>query len=696
MGKEEQVASAERVRRDTHGDVAVLTIENPPLATLTPEVRQALYSALEAVEADEAVAGVVITGIGNVFASGAAASATDDDNAPDLAGLCDRIEAMKKPVVAAIQGAALGGGLELALAAHLRVSCANVRLGSPEITVGLVPGAGGTQRLPKVIGGIAALKMLLSGRAISGGNAAKLGLVDVLAVGDVQDEAVAAARRLAAAGGELRRSSQRRDRLGEGTAFLEAVAAHRRLAAQSPLEAPTRMIECVEAALLLPYDIGRGLEQSAYEDLVQSDHSRSLRHIFAAERELQAATRWEGRVMSRPLKSVAILGAQGTGAEMAVLCMDAGFDVIVAEDSDQALETGVARIIEHFEARVAAGKMTEDAVERILDRLQAVSGFSTLSEADIVFDPNPGTSKERLAEIDTAMRTGSVLALSTEGADVGTLADMTKRAPDVLGLRFAAGLRRNRLVEFAAPKSAGARPVATARALMRKLDRLILDTGTTVEGVGTRLMEALHAAADLCLEDGARVNQIDAALRDWGIPHGSFGYRDIVGLARQSAPKGLGGQRGSGLDEGLAAAGRLGLATGRGYYVYQERGKPGIENPEIAAMAEADRTVKGIRPRVLDDGEVRKRCLAAMAGAGAQILAEDVVRRPADIDMVAVHALGFARRTGGIMFAADLLGLEEVRKLLLQMSQASSRIQEPPAMLQALIKSEKEFDDLNS
>ena len=673
----------------------MLTIDNPPLATLSSDVRTNLLSAVEAAESDPAVKGIVIAGSGHVFAAGASATEAQDDGAPDLARLCDRIEACTKPVVAAIQGSALGGGLELALAAHYRVVHGASRLGCPEITVGLVPRAGGTQRLPKVAGGLAALKMLLSGRAVSGDTAVKLGLADALAKGEVVEAAVAYAERVLAAGEVLPRSSERRDRIGEGTAFLEAVAENRKIAAKSPLEAPGRLIECVEAALLLPYEIGRGLEQAAYDDLVMSEHSRSLRHVFQAERRLQAATRWEGRVESRPLKSVAVIGARGEGAELAVASLDAGFDVTVAEDSDEALEQGVARIIEHFDARVAAGRMTEDAVEQVLDRMHAVSGFRRLIEVDIVIDPSPGAGAERIGELDRSMRAGSVLAIAAEGRDINAVAADTGRAADVVGLRFAIGLRRNRLVEFAVPEGAGPKAAATARALMRKLDRLILDVTPSEFGVATRLTEALHAAADLCLEDGARVTQIDTALRDWGLPYGSFALRDIVGVGSgRQVPEA--GTRGAGLDASLVAAGRTGLAVGRGYYLYKQKGKIGGEDPEVAVLADADRTAKGIRARALSDGDIRKRCLAAMAGAGAQILADGQVRRPADIDMVAVHSMGFARRTGGVMYAADLLGLSEVQRTLQQMAQETPRIAAPAQMFQDLIRSEKTFDDLNS
>lgn len=696
MGKEEQLILANKVRRDSRGDIVVLTIDNPPLSTLTAEIRRTLLAELDTAEADEAIRAIVIAGAGDVFAAGASASESEETDAPDLAALCDRVEACSKPVVAAIRGSALGGGLELALAAHLRVVHPASRLGSPEITVGLVPRAGGTQRLPKVVGGVAALKLLLSGRAVSGDSAVKLGLADLLAGVDPVEDAVAAARRLAASAGSLRRSSTRRDRLGEGTAFLEAVAQHRKIAAKSPLEAPSRVIECVEAALLLPYEIGRGLEQAAYEDLVASEHSRSLRHVFAAERQLQAATRWEGRVASRALNSVAVIGADAEGAELAVLCLDAGFEVTVAEDSDETLETGVSRIIGHYDARVAAKKLTEEGVEQVLDRMHAVSGFRKLIDSDIVIEPFINASVDKVKELDSSMRTGSVLALGAEGVDLGEVAAGTGRESDVVGMRFPAGLRQNRLVEFAVTEKTGPKAVATARALMRKLDRLILDVKPSTYGVASRLVGALHTAADLCLEDGARLSQIDTALRDWGIPFGSFTFRDIVGLTRDYGHRGVDGARGSGIDAALISEGRTGLAAGLGYYAYRERGKLGVEDPQVEALIVADRSAKKVTPRRLSDGEVRIRCVAAMAGAGAAMLAEGIVRRPADIDMVAVHALGFARRTGGVMYAADLIGLSEIQKVLAEMSRVTPRIAEPHPMFQDLIRSEKTFDDLNS
>ena len=695
MGLEDTVTPVEKVQFAQRDGVAVITLCNPPTGALSADVRSALTTHLNAVVADETIQAVVLTGSEAIFATGAGDQEQRDD-APALADVCQLIEDMEKPVAVAINGAALGGGLELALAAHLRVATPSARLGCPEITLGLVPNAGGTQRLPKLVGGVIALKMLLSGRSVRGDSARKIGLIDVVASDDLVDTAVEHVKRLAESGEVLRRSSDRRDRLGEGADFLEAVAVHRKAADASALDAPLRMIECIEAALLLPYEIGRGMEQAAFDDLVTSEHSKALRHLFTVERQLQAATRWTGNVTSRSLNGVAVVGAQGLGAEVAVLCLDAGFDVVVAEESDDALEEGVARIIEHYDQRVAKGKMSEDDVEQVLDRMQAVAGYQFVSDTDVVIDPTPVLTKKRVAALDAVMKAGAVLLVGGEKVTLNQVASMTGRASDVIGMRFFPIVGRNRLVELATTETSAPKAIATARQLARKLDRLILETGAGREAIGTRLGEALHAAADLCLEDGARIGQIDAALRDWGMPHGSFAWRDLVGVNRFSGPSDSEGARGGGLDNVLTSVGRTGASVGRGYYLYRNRGKPGIEDHQVAEMVDADRGAKGIKARSLSDGEIRKRCVAAMAGAGAQMLAEGIARRPADIDLVAIHGLGFARRTGGVMFAADQLGLDTVRTLLAEQSTISARITAPPPFLQDLIRSEKTFADLDT
>lgn len=675
--------------------VAIVTVATPSSGVVSPEVRNTLSEHIASAAANPACQAIVITGRDGHFAMGTHlefGNDTEDGGAPDLATLCDQIEAVEKPVVAAINGPALGNGLELALAAHARVASPSAKLGAPEITIGLVPGGGGTQRLPKVVGGVTALKMLLSGRSVTGVSAAKIGLVDRLVETDVVDAAVAYANALARSDEPLPRSSTRRDRLGEGNAFLESVAEHRNSAVQSALDAPLRMIECIEAALLLPYDIGRGLEAAAFEDLVDSDHSKALRHVFSAERRLATSSRVTGRTPSRPLGAIGLIGARGIGSEIAVACLDAGFSVTVAESNDEALEAGVSRLIEHYDAQVAKGKLKEDTVEDILDRLQAVCGYATLGDVDVVIDPGPGIARSRVAELDAVMKAGAIFATGSEQVDIATVAAATKRPGDVVGFKLYPGMRTNRLAEIIPSAATAPRALATARVLAQKLDRLVVQAGAGESlGIGVRITDALHAAADLCALDGARIGQVDDALQDWGVPQGSFGWRDAQGLSRSRrkiAEQDLSGR--------LADAGRAGRMSGRGFYAYGQRGGKGIEDPDVVALIEAERREKGITARVMNDGEVKKRCLAAMAGAGAQMLTDGTARSPADIDMVAIHGLGFARRTGGVMFAADLLGLAEVRQLILEMSQRTPHVSPPSPVFQDLIKAGKGFAALGS
>lgn len=693
MGRADKIDDTDTSRQDAPGDIVVIVIDNPPNGALTPSVRLSLSQQFKAADENPSCRGIVLAGQNGAFAMGTGidAGSAEASDAPSLGDLCDAIESINKPVVAAITGAALGNGLELALAAHVRVASSTARLGAPEITIGIVPGAGGTQRLPKVIGGLAALKMLLSGRAVNGASARKLGLVDRLEDGDVMAAAIDEARKRANSGEALARSSVRRDRLGEGQAFLEAVAEHRRIAEASPLDAPLRLIECVEAALLLPYDIGRGLELAAFEDLVVSDHSRALRHVFAADRRLVAASAVVGRTPSRSLGSIGLIGGRGIGSEIAVACLDAGFSVTVAERSDEALEAGVMRIIEHYDARVAAGKMQEEAVEATLDRMNAVCGFRTLADADVVIDPGPSVSKALISELDAVLKAGAVLATGSEHVDVATLATATRRPSEVVGFRVFPGMQRNRMAEVIPSAASSPRAIATVRALARKLDRLIVETGPGPVGIGQRLGEALHAAADLCVEDGAGISQVDAALQDWGLPLGSFAWRDSEGLVR-SKPRGADQHD---FTAGLVEAGRLGRVNGRGFYAYRQRGRRGVEDEDVTEFIDAVRLSKGKRGRAVSDGEIRLRCVAAMAGAGAQALADGTARGPSDIDMVAIHGLGFARRTGGVMFAADLIGLEQVQKLLTEMAESSHRISPPSPIFKDLIRAKQSFAALD-
>jgi len=324
--------------------------------------------------------------------------------------------------------------------------------------------------------------------------------------------------------------------------------------------------------------------------------------------------------------------------------------------------------------------------------LNAVCGFRTLADADVVIDPGPSVSKHLISELDSVLKAGAVLATGSEHIDVATLAAATRRPSEVVGFRLFPGMQRNRMAEIIPSLTSSPRAIATVRALARKLDRFVVETGPGPVGIGQRIAEALHAAADLCVEEGAAIAQVDAALQDWGLPLGSFAWRDSEGLARLRS-------KDAGEDDlttGLVEAGRLGRVNSRGFYTYEQRGRRGVEDTDVTAFVEDIRQSKGRKARTLTDGEIRLRCVAAMAGAGARALADGTARAPSDIDMVAIHGLGFARRTGGVMFAADLIGLEQVQKLLTEMAGQSSRIPLPSPVFKDLIRAGQSFAALDS
>lgn len=669
----------DRVRSETRDGIAVIRILNPPLSALTLSTIEQLHSAAETAlgEADA----LVIAGAEARFAIGAVVEGREIETTAALSALAEHLESSERPVVAAIGGPALGGGLELALAAHARVAGGAARFGFPDVTIGLAPGAGGTQRLPRLVGGTAALRLLLSGRSIGAEAALRLGLVDEAVEGDPVEAAVALARRLTAEAAPLPRTRDRRDRLGGGTAFLEAVAEQRRLAERSSLEAPTRIVECVEAALLLPFEVGRGLEEAAYEDLVRSEQTLALRHLGRAERRLRMRTAGQTTSPSRPLDIIGVAGLARGGAALAMACLDAGFEVIAAERNDETLESGVARIMEAFDNRVAAGQLTEDAAEQTLERLRTVAGYRALSAADIVVSTAARPSRRLIEELDSVMKAGAVLAVAAETAPPGAIAETTSRPSDVLGLHLHSGSGRARFAEIAPAPGSGEPALASLRALARRLDLLVVEAGPASTGIAPALIDALHCAADACHADGAGIALIDRTLAGLGITGGSFASRDAEGLEHRAR------RHPDGPEARLIAAGRGGRRSGKGFYVYPKgpRGA-GAEDAGLREILPA-----GSR-RAPGETEIRARCLAALAGAGARLLASGAALHAADIDVVSVYGLGLARRTGGAMCAAERIGLAEIVARLDDLHARHPRIAAPTDALRALARDGRGFD----
>lgn len=632
--------------------------------------------------------GLVLAGAGGRFALGADhVDLVEGGALTRLRRIVARIADWPVPVIAAVDGVCSGIAAELALAARLTVCTPSARFGFPDVLVGLTPAIGGSAALPRRVGTDAALQLLLGGRSISGEEAARVGLADRLAR---NGGAVAVAVDVL----ESEELSDRAPREEDPQKALAAIARFRDEAATSAIEAPLRIVELVEAARIVPQEIYANMEEVAFDDLYTSAQSRALRHIDGVERAAQQVQRMV-KPKARNVARIAVAGTRGTAPDLAVGLLNAGYEVTLAEADPEVLEAGAGRVVGHYERAAAAGRITEDQTDAALDRLYAVADYASVAEADVVFDvvnARGAASKSLIARLDAEMRPGAVLATGSSQVGPDAVGAITGRAADVVAVRFFGESAERRAVEVAPGKGTDPMALGTVLTVLRRMNRLPVVTGPNARGVGQRLMAAVHLIADHLLEQGASVALIDGVARSWGLPLGSFAARDAQGIVAPS-PRTGDLNAGMGLDRVLAGQGRRGRATGRGYYIYE--GGTASHDPELTGLVDALRAKKGITPRTVGADEVRLSLIAAMANAGAAILAEKALPRPSQIDLLSVHGLGLARRSGGVMMSADLIGLDKLRGRIRALAEENPAIRAPHPMFRDLLAAGKRFADLN-
>ena len=698
------------VVRVTHdGGIAVLAIAAPPVNAMGRRLRAALDASLREVLADPAVQAVVLVAEGRHFSGGADIREFDlpaDPAVPLMPAICDRVELAGKPVVAAIQGSALGAGLELALACHLRIAGPQARFGLPEVGLGLCPGAGGTQRLPRLVGAQAALRLMLSGRAIGPAEAQSLGMIDGLVDEGLREAAVALAAEIAAevvAGRRgLARTRDRTDGMRDAAAYQGAVASSRAAHAKDRLPAAGRIVDCVEAAQLLPFDQGMAFERAAFDDLRSSPESAGLRHAFLAERRI--ADFPEAGAAGRLVQTVGIVGLGRTGARIALQMAANGYRVITAEHDAEALVAGLERVSDLQEQAVAAGRLTSEARDREWERLTPAIDLGALSQCDLVIEAVPddlGAKSEVMAGLAAALKPHAVFATSATFLTGEQLGRLTGRPADTVILRQPAPADRARLAEIGVGPATSPDAVATVVAVARKSGKLAVRVQAAPGLVGPRMQAALRMAADLLVEDGASPLQVDMALRAWGFAVGPYQASDIDGLDKdwadrqRAAPGRDPAARYVELGDLLVESGRLGQETGRGYYIY-DQGPGGREDPEVLALLAELRAAKGIIARPIGSDEIRDRCLAALANEGARILGEGVVPRASDIDVVMVGGQGFPRWQGGPMFRAEARGLLVLRAELRRFADQAPEFWTVAPLIDRLIREGRKLSDLGS
>ncbi|HWZ67155.1 MAG TPA: 3-hydroxyacyl-CoA dehydrogenase NAD-binding domain-containing protein [Stellaceae bacterium] len=671
------------LRRD--GEIAIVTVDNPPVNALKHEVRAGLVEGLSQIHDDPVIKAVVIACAGRTFFAGA--DITEFGKPPQAPGLGEviaAIEAMPNPVVAALHGTALGGGFELALACHFRVAVPSARVGLPEVKLGLLPGAGGTQRLPRLIGPEKALRMIVTGDPIEAREALADGVIDEIVDGDLTAGAIAFARRVVAEGRPLRLVRDREEKLvAEGFADA-AEALTRRLRGR---DAPAACVEAVRNAITLPFEEGLKRERELFRKLVAGDQSKAQRHIFFAEREAARVPGIPEGTKPRPIATGAVIGAGTMGGGIAMCFANAGIPVTIIETGRDLLQRGLDRVAGNYRATVSRGGLAAYEMERRLALISGVTELDAIGSADVVIEAvfeDMDLKKRVFADLDRVVKADAVLATNTSTLDVDEIAGATSRPQDVLGMHFFSPANVMRLLEIVRGAATAPDALATAVALGRRIGKVPVTVGVCYGFVGNRMLARRSVEAERLLLEGALPQEVDAAVAGFGFPMGPFAMADMAGLDVGWLIRKGRGERNE-IEDALCEAGHFGQKTGKGYFRYEAGSRTPLPDPEVERII-AEASARLNRPRrSLAQEEIVERMIFPMINEGARILEEGIAARPGDIDVIWVYGYGWPVWRGGPMYYADQLGLAHLRdRLSLYAERSGDETLRPAALISRL------------
>jgi 3-hydroxyacyl-CoA dehydrogenase len=659
------------------GDIAVIVVDNPPVNALKHEVRLGLQDAFASANADKDVAGIVLTCAGRTFIAGA--DITEFDKPPQSPSLIDvngQIEDIAKPVVAATFGTPLGGGLEITLACHFRIAAPGTRLGLPEIKLGLIPGAGGTQRLPRLVGMEKAMAMILSGDPIPAQEALGLGLIDEIFEGD----------RVRDLDDKLKGLRAQPDK------FAEIAAPYVKRA--RGLEAPSAALEALRWTLDVPIDQGLEGERKKFVELRAGEQSKAQRHIFFAEREANKVPGVGKDVKPRDVKRVAVIGAGTMGGGISMSFANAGIPVTVVEAAEDALKRGFGVMEKNYKTSVSRGALREEDMAKRMGLLTGTTDFAAVKDADLiieaVFEEMP-IKKDVFGKLDKLARADAVLATNTSYLDVNEIAAITSRPQSVLGTHFFSPANVMRLLEIVRGEKTAPDVLATALAVARRIGKVPVVVGVCHGFVGNRMLRARSIESEKLLLEGALPHEVDGALTEFGFPMGPFAMGDLAGLDvgwRMRKSQNIRAE----IADTLCEQGRYGQKTGKGFYLYEAGSRKGQPDPEVEQLIVAASKRLGIARRPIDKNEIIERLIFPMINEGARILEEGIALRSGDIDVIWVYGYGFPRWRGGPMFYADTVGLPYIRDRLVELAKSSGdKRHEPAALLTRLAAENSTF-----
>jgi 3-hydroxyacyl-CoA dehydrogenase len=688
-------------------DIAIITIDNPPVNALGLGVPEGIGAAIDEINHDLAVKAAVVIGAGRTFVAGADikefGKMTAGGPRRSLLPLLLKIEDSAKPIVMAIHGQAFGGGLELAMAGHYRVASSSAQVGQPEVKLGIIPGAGGTQRLPRLIGIAKAVEMCAEGKPVSARDAAAFGLIDRLIDGDLLAGAIAFAREIAAK--PAPKSRERTDKQGTAADTAAIVSAARDTARkkQRGLIAPLAAIDAVEASTKLPFDQGCEAEAKLFTQCLFSDQSKALIHVFFGEREVAKIPDIPKETPALPINRVAVVGSGTMGGGIAMVLANAGIPVLLKEVDEAALEQGLNKIKKNYATSVQRGRITQAFADERLRLITPVLSYDAFSDVDMVVEAvfeGMALKKTVFADLDRVCRKGAILASNTSTLDIDAIASATSRPEAVIGTHFFSPANVMRLLEIVRGKKSSKEIIATCMQLSKKLGKVGVLVGNCRGFVGNRMFGPYRREAQFLIEEGSDARSVDQALVDFGNAMGPMATGDLAGLdvgwriRKEYRHLEKPGIRQPFAEDRLCEMGRYGQKTSRGWYLYDENRRP-TPDPEVTALVRQWSAEARIPQRQISSAEIVDRCIYALVNEGARILEEGYALRAVDIDIIYINGYGFPAHRGGPMWYADTVGLQKVYERICDFHRQHGELWEPAPLLKRLAQSGKTFADFD-
>jgi 3-hydroxyacyl-CoA dehydrogenase len=701
---------SELVQFSINNGIAVITINNPPVNALSPGVPEGISEAIERVNNDASIQAAVLIGGGKTFVAGADIKEFGKlvaGKAPRGAGLLPlllRIEDCHKPVVVAIHGTAFGGGLELAMSGHYRVASASAQVGQPEVKLGIIPGAAGTQRLPRLAGVAAAVEMCTDGKPVTADKALALGIIDKLIDGDLLAGVIAFAREVAAK--PAPKTRERNGKLGtaEQNAPIFAAARENAKRKQRGLLAPIAAIDAIEAATKLPFTEGCQVEQDLFVKCLFSDQSKALIHVFFGEREVAKIPDIPKDTPLLPVNRIAVVGAGTMGGGIAMVFANAGIPVLLKEADQAALDRGMATIQKNYATSVKRGRFTQQFVDECLKRIEPTLAFEGFGAVDMVIEAvfeGMALKKEIFGQLDRRCKPGAILASNTSTLNIDEIAATTSRPEAVIGTHFFSPANVMRLLEIVRGKKTGKDVIATCMQLSKTIGKIGVLVGNCRGFVGNRMFGPYRREAQFLVEEGASIEAVDKALFDFGMAMGPLATGDLAGLDvgwrirkeyRHLEKPGL---RQPFAEDNLCELGRFGQKTGGGWYKYDDQRQASLD-PQVIELLKKWTIEAGVPQRQISSGEIVDRCIYALVNEGARILEEGYALRAVDIDIIYLNGYGFPAFRGGPMWYADTVGLKKVYERIVDFQKQHGELWEPAPLLKQLAEQGKGFAEFNS